>query len=57
MFLMTDGRQSHTSFLLQGKPSTWAKIEENKLYQLCLKEDHPEAYGSVLLSSDFIQES
>lgn len=33
------------------------RLKENKLYQLCLKEDHPEAYGSVLLSSDFIQES
>eukprot|EP00105_Crassostrea_gigas_P040534 XP_019924682.1 PREDICTED: uncharacterized protein LOC105332753 isoform X3 [Crassostrea gigas] len=33
------------------------RLKENKLYQLCLKEDQPEAYGSVLLSSDFIQES
>lgn len=32
-------------------------LKENKLYQLYLKEDQPEAYGSVLLSSDFIQES
>lgn len=32
-------------------------LKENKLYQLCLKEDQQEAYGSVLLSSDFIQES
>nr|XP_019924679.2 uncharacterized protein LOC105332753 isoform X1 [Crassostrea gigas] len=33
------------------------RLKENKLYQLYLKEDHPESYGSVLLSSDFIQES
>lgn len=54
---MTDGRQSHTSFLLQENHPHEPRLKENKLYQLCLKEDQPEAYGSVLLSSDFIQES
>lgn len=37
--------------------SSEPKLGENKLYQLCLLENQPVAYGSVLFSSDFNQES
>lgn len=37
--------------------SSEPRLEENKLYQFCLMDNQPETYGSVLFSSDFIQES
>lgn len=44
-------------FYYKENHSSEPRLKENKLYQLYLMEDQPEAYGSVLLSSDFIQES
>lgn len=43
-------------FYYKENHSSEPRSKENKLYQLCLMEDQLEAYGSVLLSSDFIQE-
>lgn len=37
--------------------SSESRLGEYKLYQLGLMGDQPDAYGSVLFSSDFIQES